>query len=54
MLQEEAKIIAEFKASNGRLSIFKKHHNIKQFAVSGEAAGVADETVDGWKERVKK
>ena len=32
---------------------FKKRHNIKQFAVSGEAADVSEETVDSWKERVK-
>jgi len=43
----------DLKAFNGWLSSFKKCHNIKQFAVSGEAADVSDETVDSWKERVK-
>ena len=44
---EEALILAEqmghdqFKASNGWLECFKKCHNIRQFAVSGEEADVA-------------
>ena len=59
MLQEEARIIAEkmghrqFKASNGWLEKFKKRHNIRQFTISGEAADVSDETVEGWQERLK-
>ena len=46
MLQKEAKIVAEkmgntdFKASNGWRPSFKKRHNIKQFAVSGETADI--------------
>ena len=43
----------DFKASNGWLSSFKKHHNIKQFALSGEAADFSEETVDSWKERLE-
>ena len=31
----------QFKASNGWLECFKKRHNIRQFAVSGEEADVA-------------
>jgi len=59
MLQEEARLVAEkmgyreFKASNGWLENFKKRHNLRQFAVSGEAADVAEETVEGWHERMK-
>ena len=53
---DEAPILAvqmghrHFKASNGWLESFKKCHNI---AVSGEAADVAEETVEGSHERVK-
>ena len=56
MIQEEARLVAEemghpgFKASNGWLSTFKKRHNIRQFTVSGEAADVEQETVEGWHE----
>ena len=59
MLQEEARIIAKkmghlrFRASNCWLDSFKKRHNIRQFTVSGEAADVSDETVEGWHERLK-
>ena len=59
MLQEEACVIAvqianhQFKASNGWLESFKKHHNIRQFTISGEAADVSEETVEGWHERVQ-
>ena len=60
LLQEEALLIARridpntsFKASNGWLDSFKKRHNIKQMAISGECADVQEETVAGWHERVK-
>ena len=60
MLQDEAMKIAEklscssqFKASNGWLQSFKKRHNLKQLTVSGEAADVAEETVENWHERLK-
>uniref|UniRef100_A0A1X7V775 HTH CENPB-type domain-containing protein n=1 Tax=Amphimedon queenslandica TaxID=400682 RepID=A0A1X7V775_AMPQE len=59
-LQEEAMKIAEklscssqFKASNGWLQSFKKHHKLKQLTVSGEAADVSEETVENWHERLK-
>ena len=51
ILQEETRELAkrmghsEFKALNG---CFKRRHNIKQFSVSGEAADVLEETVEGW------
>lgn len=60
LIQEEALQIARridpntrFKASNGWLDSFKKRHNIKQMAVSGECADVADDTVAAWVERMK-
>lgn len=59
MIQEEACLVAEkmghhdFKASNGWLSNFKKRHNLRQFAISGEAADVSEETVEGWHDRMK-
>ena len=43
----------QFKASNGWLGSFKKCHNIRQFIISGEAADVSNETVEGWHERLK-
>lgn len=59
LLQEEALQIAkslnqdDFKASNGCLASFKKHHDIKQMTVSGECGDAQEETVTGWKERLK-
>ena len=59
MIREKACMIAEkmghhkFKASNGWLEKFKVLHNLKQFAVSGEAADVSEEMVESWKERMK-
>ncbi len=52
---EKAKEIASvlgFKASNGWLEKWKKHHNIRQVTISGEAGDVAGETVQSWKERL--
>ena len=57
-VQEKAKIIAErlghvnFVASNGWLDRWKKRYNIKGKVVSGESAGVSEETVVSWKERL--
>ena len=42
-----------FIASNGWLNSFKKHHNIKQMAISGECTDFLEETVAGWQERLK-
>ena len=59
MLQTEARLIAEklhqpeFKASNGWLQSFKNHYGLKQLTVSGEAADVQQETIDGWFERLR-
>lgn len=59
MLKEEALAVAQqlgcsnFKASNGWLASFKSRHNLKLFAVSGEAGDVTDDTVVAWKERLK-
>lgn len=59
MLKEEALAVAQqlgcsnFKASNGWLASFKSRHNLKLFAVSGEAGDVSDDTVVAWKERLK-
>lgn len=60
LLQEEALLIARridpntpFKASNECLDSFKKWHNIKQMAISGECADIQEETVAGRYERVK-
>ena len=60
LLKEEALLIAKkldpetsFKASNGWLDSFKKHHNIKNMKVSGECGDVSEETVTSWFECLK-
>ena len=59
MLQTEARLIADklqqpsFKASNGWLQSFKNHFGLKQLTISGEAADVPQETIEGWFERLK-
>ena len=58
LLKKEALVLAEqmghhqFKASNGWLESFKKCHNIRQFAVSGEADDVAEEMVESWQSSI--
>ena len=42
----------QFKASNGWLQNFNKHHNIKRFTISGETACVSKQTFEGWHEKL--
>ena len=56
IIQEKASKFAmgltDFKASNGWLESWKSHHSMKGLKVSGESAGVNQETVDDFKKRL--
>ncbi len=58
LIIQKANIVAlevgqpDFEGSNGWLDGWRKRHNIKCVALSGEAAGVDPQTVDDWSSRL--
>ena len=44
--------IKSFKASNGWLERFRKHHDIKFRAICGDSSSVNSETVSNWEEKL--